>query len=375
MLKELKLFLPVAKKVKGRHSPVLPILDHLCVQDRMMRVTDLETMVVVPIDDKESYTLPIYGMDQILKQKPEVLRCVVGENCVVVTFGKSEMTPGQMYSVTFGTRDPKEYLHIPKEKFEKVGIWTKEIFSQLYKQLKFVLKKVDEIRIELTGVLVRQDNNIFETCATNGHILRYVNFSKYSKYYKIMRELTGIIPTKAIMATAKFLRGDDDVSVYKSENYIKFELRNGIKIFSELIRETYPDFERLLDYGIAELNKVNVDKGDFLRAINTCKPFVPSSKLVVLSTQNDGIAMSAKDSGKWDYTAEANTYIPRSGSSKELRVGFNINYLEKVIKSIDGDQILWYYSDPLVSSIFRSPQDTGEICVLMPVRLNDEADK
>jgi len=72
MLNELRAFLPMAEKVKAR-NPTMPILNHLCIENGAMRITDLETTIIIPVDDDRIYTLPISIMKQILKQRPAAL--------------------------------------------------------------------------------------------------------------------------------------------------------------------------------------------------------------------------------------------------------------------------------------------------------------
>jgi len=57
MLKELKTFLPLTDKIKTRNS--LPILNYICIKDGLMRYTDLENTVTMPVDDDRTYLLPL----------------------------------------------------------------------------------------------------------------------------------------------------------------------------------------------------------------------------------------------------------------------------------------------------------------------------
>lgn len=354
MLHELQAFLPMVEKVKAR-NPTIPILNYLCIQDETMRISDIETTVVIPVNDKRSYTLPVNILKQILKQKPQkILISILEDNKIEIMY--------DMNSVVFETKDPEDYPGIPNEKFKKVGIWTREIFLQLYKQLEFVSN--DELKPALNGVWVNQNDTI-KTCATDGHTLEFIeNLDKENEHCKITGKFTGIIPAKVIRIMAKFFRCN--VSVFRSEHFIKFELPNKINVFSRLIDEQYPDIEDILK--IENSNEVSIKRENLLKAISASRPFTNSdSKLGVLSIQDGTIAVNTQDfEKKIEFETHIST-IERKG--KELRIGFNMDLLEKVIKDINGDEISWHYESPISASIFRSLQESNKTHVLMPIRL------
>jgi len=347
----------MVEKVKAR-NPTIPILNYLCIQDETMRISDIETTVVIPVDDKRSYTLPVNILKQIFKQKPQkILISLLEDDRIEIMF--------DLNSVVFEAQDPEEYPCIPNEKFKKVGIWTREIFLQLYKQLEFISN--DELKPALNGVWVNQNSNI-QTCATNGHTLEFIeNLEKENEHCKITGKFTGIIPAKVIRIMARFFRCN--VSVYRSEHFIKFELPNKIKVFSRLIDDQYPDMEEILKF--KNSNKVSIKRENLLKAISASRPFTnPDSKLGVLSIQDGTIAVNTQDIERnIEFETHIST-IERKG--KELKVGFNMDLLEKVIKDIDGEEISWHYENPITASIFRSSQDSNKTHVLMPIRLGGE---
>ncbi len=58
MLSALTRLLPMAEKVIDRRTS-LPILKEICIQDGIARVTDLETMLVMPVPEIRSYTISV----------------------------------------------------------------------------------------------------------------------------------------------------------------------------------------------------------------------------------------------------------------------------------------------------------------------------
>ena len=358
MLNELRAFLPMAEKVKAR-NPTMPILNHLCIENGAMRITDLETTVIIPVDDQRSFTLPISIMKQILKQRPAALEITPLENYQMkVLFDNN--------SVVFPILDVEEYPSIPKGKFKKIGTWTKEIFLQLYKQLDFVSK--DELKPALAGVWIDQNGRI-NSCATDGHILEYIeNLQQDIKQCKTTGKFSGIIPANVIRLMAKYFRSN--IAVYVSENYIRFELPNKIEVYSRLIDEQYPEVSTFLKQDRS--NEVKIKKAGLLKAIQAARPFSnPTTKLGILTVNNGTIAVNTRDI---EQNIEFETHVPAvDRKGEELTVGFNMDYLEMVIKDIDSAELLWYYENAIRASIFRASQDDcNKTCLLMPVRLEEE---
>jgi len=204
------------------------------------------------------------------------------------------------------------------------------------------------------------------SCATDGHYMEFVEDLQDIENYKMTDHFEGILPAKLIGIMAKFFRSN--VTVSCSENYICFELPNKIQVYSRLIDENYPDIAAILNQ--EKSNTITVDKKELLRAVNSCLSFTNSeTKLGVLSVKNGSIDISAKDVEKAiDFNTSVST-LKRKGS--EMEIGFNMAFLEKVIKSVSGDTINWLYEDIVSASLFRSAEPDHNTHLLMPVRLEE----
>ena len=77
-IKLLNRFVKMAERLVIR-SPTLPILGHICVENRSMRVTDLENTLIMPVDDERSYTIPFSALKTVLKQSPQDLNIELGK--------------------------------------------------------------------------------------------------------------------------------------------------------------------------------------------------------------------------------------------------------------------------------------------------------
>ncbi len=357
MLQALRVFLPMAEKIRNR-NPSFDILNYLCINEGKMVCTDLETTVIVPIEDERSYTLPINIMKQIMKQKPATVEInLLNYLKVEIGFDNNK--------VIFPIEDIKEFPKNPDCKLTQIGIWPAEVFVKLYKQQSFVSK--DESKPALKGIYIMQDKKEISSCATDSHIMQYLTNLQDIEGCKIMSEFKGIIPAHTIQLMAKFFRSK--IIVYAGEDYICFELPNKIMVYSRLIDQEFPNVIPILEQ--ENSGTIKVDRKAFLKAISTSKPFSNSStKTGELVINNGSVSINTTDTEKRITFTTSVASKERHG--KEMTIGFNMDYLEKTIKSINSEEVIWYYNNACGPSFFKSQDETDKIMLLMPVSLEEE---
>ena len=93
-------------------SPTLPILGQICIENGIMKVTDLENTLIVPVEDKRSYTIPFKTLKAVLKQKPEDLKIEIEkDDKLSLLYGKRSLTVQRL--------NPEDFPLLPKGKFRK----------------------------------------------------------------------------------------------------------------------------------------------------------------------------------------------------------------------------------------------------------------
>ena len=233
MLHQLMRFVPIADKIIPRNTS-LPILTNIMVDKGVMRATDLETTALMKIEDERSYLLPISIIKTILKSKPKNINVeLLPDNKIQINYHNR--------GVIFPAMDIEDYPEQSNYKFKTIGTWTKQVLQELYHQLLYC--STDELRPVLTGVLVRQNSTIL-TCATDGHVLRLIRDVDPDKKCKINKKFEGIISNKCIQLLARFVI--NSAKVYLSKETMKFDIGDGLEIYSRLIDAEYPRFENVL---------------------------------------------------------------------------------------------------------------------------------
>jgi len=121
-------------------------------------------------------------------------------------------------------------------------------------------------------------------------------------------------------------------------------------------------------------NSVEFSKEDMLSVIKDAKEFCDkTTSRGELVASNGSIELSTADHERELSFESSLSGENRKGESE--RTGFNLKYLEKVIKSINSDKIKWEYRKPIEASYFRGlgDEDKDITNLLMPVRLEDKS--
>ena len=161
MLQKLIKFVQLAQKIVPNKS-TLPILSCVCVEDRFIRATNLETTIRMPIDDKRRYTLPIGVLKSIMKSNPKELDIdLLKDQKIKLSYDGKH--------VTVKSLDPDDFPLMPKEIFKSISSWDNKTIKALGCMIPFASKEM--LKPALSGVYVVSDKDL-TFAATDGHLLR-----------------------------------------------------------------------------------------------------------------------------------------------------------------------------------------------------------
>ena len=115
----------------------------------------------------------------------------------------------------------------------------------------------------------------------------------------------------------------------------------------------------------------HTDRTALQALITDALPFVNRETKLGAFTVNGDLAVSVEDEERniqWDSVLPINTQ-----SGKNITIGLNLAYLEKILKCLSTDEVLWQYGSPISAGILtgvnsKSPND---INLIMPIRLKE----
>ena len=359
MLQTLLRFMPLAQNVINRKS-TLPILEQVCIRDGYISATDLETTVRTRIDTDSNYTIPLNLLKTILKARPKKLE-------VEVLDGGKVAIHYDTRRITFQTLDTDEFPALPTGKFRAVAQWPKEIIRKLHEQLTFA--STDELKPALTGVYLHQ-NTVLTACATDGHVLRWIKNADPEAQSTLKNNFTGIIPRKSLQILSRIVKGT--VNIAATKTHLRLKLNQDTELFIRLIDEKYPDYKSVIPgkfSGNVKLNRTTLQS-----LITDALPFVnPETKLGAFTVNGD-LAVAVEDAER---NIQWSSELPvKTQSGDEITIGLNLAYLEKILKSINEEDVLWQYGSTISASILTggNGKTPNEINLIMPIRLKESED-
>ena len=355
MLSALQRLLPMAEKVIDRRTS-LPILKEICLQDGIARVTDLETMLVMPVPDKGAYTLPVTVLKKVLATRPQDLKIEAGKD-QKVTLGYGDL------QLSNQGKDPKDFPAIPGGQFKPLGKCPRDLFQVLATQTGYCSK--DELKGALLGVHVCQNKGQLTTTATDGHVLRRQNGLQGG-----MGAFEGIIPAKPLSLLSRLARGHTEVS--RSESHLRFALPGDVALYVRLIDEKYPAVEALIPQEFT--GELLLDRDKSLEVIKAAKPFTSRDTRLAIVEPGNGQTWLMVDNPEEQTRWQAP--LPVTHQSGELvRIGFDLALLEKVLAGQQSPTVRWQITNPDSASVFTEvgkQWQSGAQTLLMPIRLKEE---
>lgn len=255
----------------------------------------------------------------------------------------------------------------PVKEFPNYPAWQTEIslpdglFDTLVQFYPFI--STDETKLDLDNIYVYSDSNIMEIVAVTGHILAYKK-----QPCSILLNNPVFIPRDAIRQAKKMIKfGNVKISiglVKKEYKFIIFRVSN-TELVSRIPDSGFPNFNSLL-LGLNGYKRFfRIDKQNMLEIVEQGLNFFKLNE----GTETTGTFHNHS----LQCSSYTNSFKIRCKSNFPFRVGFDLQYLKDVIKSISLKQFKVYYSSgssPETSAIvFKVSSD--ELRVLMPVRLGD----
>ena len=261
----------------------------------------------------------------------------------------------------------------PRTEFPSIPIVeTEQSISLPNAKFKHMIEKtifacsVENVRSALGGVLCQIFENEFRMVATDGHrLVRIINknFSSpdFTKQFNV--------PTKALNFVARNLPEEGDHQVFLSKDYILFDLPN-TKIYSRLIQEPFPDYDRVIpDYYEKE---IIVNREQMIHSVKRVSLFSnPLTSQIYIKVHPDHLNIYARDI---DFGGEANENIPCRFNFEPLLIAYNGNYLLDILRHLDSDEVLIKIEDADGPGLFfPAQQEENEdlLMLLMPVRLSE----
>ena len=204
--------------------------------------------------------------------------------------------------------------------------------------------------------------------ATNGNNMGVIELQNEMMENKLLPDDVGILNNESVVFLSNILSDYDNtwVKIHRNheriivDDYDKFGSK--FWLFAKPTHDAkYPDYKRVIP--ILTENQVTFNKKELNAVLKSLKPIlVPKLKYVTFNFTGNKCFLGVDSVEK---------ILNFSGNCEDLKISFNYDYLIKIIKCIDGDDININFPDAKTSNpiLITSSITKKEKYILMPMRI------
>ena len=309
----------------------LPILSNILMETKKeairLNATDLDIGISceIPVNviEEGAITIPAKKLSDMVKELPS------GD--VVITTKKNNQIEIEGQNCRF------KLIGLPKEEFPKFPEFKdveviqleQNILKEMFRLTSFAVSH-EESRYILNGVLMEISNNTLRLVATDGRRLAKIE-NKRSKPFK--KELSVIIPVKAVHEITRNLKDDGFVSILTSTNQILFDI-DGTLIATRIIEGEFPNYTQVIPDPITP--KIRINTQDLLSAIRRANLLTtPDFQAIKFEVFKDKLVISKTTPD----VGESREEIPVEYGGPEMVIGFNPHFLIDFLKNVEQERI------------------------------------
>lgn len=217
----------------------------------------------------------------------------------------------------------------------------------------------DESRPAMAALNWEVSKTEMRMVATDGHRLAFA-----ARKLKTAGRFKALVLPKTLLLLP---RGGDTVAVTTDPARVGFRLPD-TTVISRVIEGPYPDYERVLPKAYAARAVVNRELlTEVLRRAAVLAHPVGRSGVLEFGKGRLTVRAETPETGRSEEVMECEY------SGEELRIGFNIGYIQEMLKRIDSEKVAVELSTPLAPGVLKPAEpkpDFEQVFLLMPVRLD-----
>ena len=211
----------------------------------------------------------------------------------------------------------------------------------------------------LNGLFLSVEDTQVTSVATDAHRLATATLSLNEG---VSEQITGIVPRKSINEIGKLVNeSSDNILLQLSANSINVNVA-GTTFSSKLIEGKFPDYEQVIPTG--ESSTLSINKKSLSESLSRVS-VLSSEKFrgVRLVTSENVINISANNPEK----EQAEESIECSYNGDNIDIAFNVNYIQEILSSSDGDLVEIHFFGSDKSCLITNPGSESFKYVVMPL--------
>lgn len=346
--------------VAGR-NPALPILRHVLIKIERGRLrlaaTDLEVGVLTWVagkveDDEGTITIPVKQLTEYVGNLPsDHVHLSTTKGALMITCGSSR--------ASFQGESAENFPLIPMVKEgQRFTVKAPDFAAALDRTM--YAAAPDDVRPELSGVLLQGKNSLLVFAATDSYRLAE---SRVRPPEELKKEFRVILPLRAAQEIRRALDGEESATITISEGQILLETPT-THLVSRLVDGAYPDYAQI----IPEKTPITVSllRHDLLRALRAASIFSSGEASSVLL---ETTPMSLKVTATAQELGEAAAEVPADIHGGEVSVNFNHRFLLDALSALPSERVRLGLASASVPAVVRPDGDDREtLALVMPIK-------
>lgn len=309
----------------------IPILSNILLETKgaklKLNTTDLDIGISceIPVDiiEEGAITIPAKRFGDIVRELPS------GDITLSVKKNNQVDIEGKQCRFKLGGLPKDEFPKFPEFKDKEAIQIDQATLKEMLRLTSFAVSH-EESRYVLNGILIEISDNILRIVATDGRRLAKIE-KKLPAVIK--KEITVIIPIKAVQEISRNLQDEGTISLIVGVNQVLFDI-NGVLIVTRIIEGEFPNYNQVIPKPAK--NRIKMSTQDVLSSIRRANllstPDFQAVKFEIFPNKLV-ISKSTPDIG------ESREVIPVEYDGEEMMVGFNPQLLIDFLKNINDEQI------------------------------------
>ena len=320
----------IVQNIVSSKSP-LPILSNILLEVKgtklRLNTTDLDIGISceIPVDiiEEGAITIPAKRFGDIVRELPS------GDIIISVKKNNQVDIEGRQCRFKLGGLPRDEFPKFPEFKDKEAIQIEQSTLKEMLRLTSFAVSH-EESRYVLNGILIEISDNVIRIVATDGRRLAKVEKKLPAA---IKKEVTVIIPIKAVQEISRNLRDEGTLSLIVGANQVLFDI-NDVLIATRIIEGEFPNYNQVIPKPAK--NRITMNTQDVLSSIRRANllstPDFQAVKFEIF-TNKLVISKSTPDVG------ESREVIPVEYDGEEIMVGFNPQLLIDFLKNINDEQV------------------------------------
>ncbi len=341
----------------------LPVLGNILIRAEGRKVhfsaTNLEisiaTSVKADIKNEGSITVPakILTSYTSLLGKKEEIELKLSDGLALEVNSKSSKTKIKGIS-------SDEFPDITRvDSGTKLSLSTKQ-FRSIVQQVAFSAQE-NASRPILSGVLFKADKKGLSVAATDSYRLS----EKKIKLEKEVKEMSAVVPVRAIFEADRLASNGEKIDITVSENQVAFAV-NGTELVSRLIEGQFPDYHQILP--TSHKTTVIVGREELSLAVRRVSIFAKeNNQHMRLEFLNDGTLTVSTGSTE---IGEERTTVPIKLDGATNIIALNADYVLDILNAMPSEEkVTIELEGKLNPAVFKKEKGKDFVHLIMPLKL------